>query len=59
MLFDNTKVKRLVPGWQATIPFARGADEIIAWYDADPARQVVNPDQDRFEDELVEWATRR
>lgn len=58
MIFDNSKVKRAVPGWNATIPFARGADEIVAWYDEDPARQVVNADQDAFEDTLIEWVRR-
>lgn len=41
-IFDNTKIKRLVPDFCATIPFSLGAREIIAWYDADPARQVVD-----------------
>ena len=40
--FDNSKVKRLVPGWQATIPFSRGAEEIVAYHDAYPLRQVVD-----------------
>jgi len=42
MIFDNTKIKRLVPDFSATIPFAHGAKEIMAWFDADPARRVVN-----------------
>jgi nucleoside-diphosphate-sugar epimerase len=42
MVFDNTKIKRVVPDFRATIPFAQGAREIIAWYDADPRRQVVD-----------------
>jgi len=42
LIFDNTKIKRVVPDFKATIPFARGAEEIIAWYDADPARQTVD-----------------
>ena len=42
MIFDNTKIKRLVPDFFATIPFAHGAKEIMAWFDADPARRVVN-----------------
>ncbi|MGV3616561.1 MAG: SDR family oxidoreductase [Fimbriimonas sp.] len=58
MIFDNTKIKRLAGGWEAKIPFARGAEEIIAWYDADPSRQKVDPERDRIEDELVEWAGR-
>jgi len=42
MIFDNTKIKRLVPDFAATIPFAHGAKEIMAWFDADPARRVVD-----------------
>ncbi|MEP6479199.1 MAG: NAD-dependent epimerase/dehydratase family protein [Rhodoglobus sp.] len=42
VIFDNTKVKRHVPGYVATIPFAEGAREIIDWYRADASRQVVD-----------------
>jgi len=42
MIFDNTKIKRLVPDYCATIPYARGAEQQIAWYDADPGRRVVD-----------------
>ena len=41
MIFDNTKIKRLVPDYVAAISFARG-NEIIAWHDADPARRPVD-----------------
>ncbi len=53
MTFDNSKVPRLVPDFQATIPFSRGAAEIVAWYDADPARQAVDPAVDRLMDRLI------
>jgi nucleoside-diphosphate-sugar epimerase len=52
-IFDNSKIKRFVPGFAATTPFSEGAREIIAWYDADPARQVVNEEYDRVMDELI------
>ena len=45
-VFDNTKVKAVVPDYTATIPFATGARQIIDWYDADPTRQVTDPDTD-------------
>jgi nucleoside-diphosphate-sugar epimerase len=32
MVFDNTKIKRLVPDYVASIPFYQGAAEIAAWY---------------------------
>ncbi len=37
MLFDNSKLRQLVPDFAATIPFEQGAREIVAWYDEDTA----------------------
>lgn len=54
MVFDTTKIRRLSPGFTATIPFETGAREIVAWHDADPSRRVVNPHLDRLMDDLVE-----
>jgi nucleoside-diphosphate-sugar epimerase len=42
VLFDNTKIRRLVPDYAATIPFSHGAREIVDWYDANPTRQIVD-----------------
>lgn len=54
MIFDNTKIKRLVPEFaSSSIPFARGAEEIMAWYDADPRRQEVDPVFDRLVDQII------
>lgn len=50
MIFDNSKIKRLAPGFACTTPFAWGAREIVAWYEADPARQVIDP----FVETLIE-----
>jgi len=44
MIFDNTKIKTLVPEYVATIPFEQGAREIVAWHDEDPARRVIDND---------------
>ena len=53
LIFDNTKIKRAVPGFVATIPFAQGADEILTWYDADPSRQVVDLAFDVLSDRII------
>jgi nucleoside-diphosphate-sugar epimerase len=53
MIFDNSKIKRLVPDFVATIPFWQGAQEIMAWYDADPARQTIDPAFDQLLDDLI------
>jgi len=53
MVFDNAKIKSVVPGWRAVVPFERGAREIAAWYLADPARQVVDEKLDALMDRLA------
>ena len=53
VIFDNTKIRRFVPDYAPRIPFARGAEEIMAWYDADPVRQVVDPALDALMDRIV------
>jgi nucleoside-diphosphate-sugar epimerase len=53
MVFDNAKIKSLVPGWRAVVPFERGAREIVDWYLANPARQVVDEKLDALMDRLA------
>ena len=53
MIFDNSKIKKFVPGFEATIPFSEGAKEIINWYDEDPSRQKVNPEMDDLIDKII------
>ena len=38
VIFDNSKIKRFVPGFKAEIPFHRGAREIVEWYLGNQAR---------------------
>lgn len=54
VIFDNSKVKSLVPEYRAVIPFWRGAEEIIDWHDGDPSRQVVDAELDAAFDRLIE-----
>jgi len=53
MIFDNSKIKRIVPDFAASIPFVRGVAETVAWYDADPSRQEVDENLDRMMDEII------
>lgn len=53
MVFDNSKIKRFVPDFAATIPLSWGAAEIMAWHDADPARRRVDEEFDRLMDRLI------
>src|SRR5215470_7706936 len=53
MVFDNTKLRTIVPGWRAVIPFEQGARQIAEWYLADPARQVTDQALDAVMDKLA------
>ncbi len=53
MIFDNSKIKRLVPDYAATIPFARGAEEIMSWFDSNPSQQVVNEEMNGLMDRII------
>lgn len=53
MIFDNSKLRSIVPGFEPTVSFAEGAAEALAWYDADPARRTVDERFDRTLDEIV------
>jgi nucleoside-diphosphate-sugar epimerase len=53
MVFDNSKLRSVVPGFVATIPFEQGAREIVDWHDEDPARRRVDASIDAAMDDLV------
>jgi nucleoside-diphosphate-sugar epimerase len=53
-IFDNQKIKRFVPGYCATVPFARGIERSIAWFDAHPSRQQIDTAADAQWDRLLE-----
>ncbi len=50
VVFDNSKIKRFVPDFKATIPFREGIRRTLAWFDADESRKridsKVNADMD-------------
>ena len=37
-IFDNSKIKRFVPAYVATIPFREGIKRTVEWFDAHPQR---------------------
>ena len=41
-VFDNTKIKSFVPGFQAVIPFRDGIRRTLAWFAADGKRQRID-----------------
>ena len=41
-IFDNSKIKRFVPEYVATLRFREGIARTISWFDADPARKQID-----------------
>lgn len=54
LMFDNSKIKSLVPGWAAAVPFWQGAREIIEWHDGDASRRGIDRRLDATIDQLIE-----
>jgi nucleoside-diphosphate-sugar epimerase len=54
VVFDNSKIKRFVPGFTAKVPFAEGIRRTLAWFDADPARQQIDESANAAWDKLID-----
>jgi nucleoside-diphosphate-sugar epimerase len=53
MIFDNAKIKFIVPDFKAEISFTQGAKEIISWYESDPKRQVISEVMNNLMDTII------
>jgi nucleoside-diphosphate-sugar epimerase len=58
VIFDNSKIKRFVPGFQAKIPFHQGAREIVAHHQRHPELCVPDPHIDDLMDRLAALSAR-
>jgi nucleoside-diphosphate-sugar epimerase len=56
LIFDTTKLRRVVPDFNPTTTFAEGAREIVAWYDAHESRRSVDDRLNATLDALVAGA---
>lgn len=55
-VFDNSKLKRFVPGFECRIPFREGVRESVAWLRAHPEKQNLSPQVDATCDAVIaEW----
>ena len=52
-IFDNSKIKQVVPDFQTPTPFSQGAREIAAWFMADPARQKIDSAFDELTEKIL------
>lgn len=52
-IFDNSKIKRYVPGFEAKITFKEGIKKTVQWFEADPSRMVIDEGNNSFIDTVL------
>ena len=58
-LFDNAKIKTLVPSFATRIPFREGIRQSVAWFRDHPEARSINAQFDAIHEDVVQaWRTR-
>jgi hypothetical protein len=52
-VFDNTKIKRFIPDYIATIPFRQGINRTIEWFEDDPSRMIISKENQLLMDTVI------
>lgn len=52
-IFDNSKIKRFVPGFEAKISFKEGIKKTVQWFESDASRMVIDEGNNRFIDAVL------
>jgi nucleoside-diphosphate-sugar epimerase len=52
-VFDNSKIKQLVPEFVATVPFAEGIKRTIDWFEAHPERCAEDEEWNKQMDNII------
>ena len=52
-VFDNRKIKQLVPDFRCTVPWSEGVRRAIAWHEADPSRQTIDDRLNKIWDKIL------
>ncbi len=55
VVFDNSKIKRFVRDYRATVRFGEGIRQTIAWFDADIARRQIDEEANAQWDKLIQF----
>jgi nucleoside-diphosphate-sugar epimerase len=53
VVFDNSKIKRFVPGFACQVTWAEGVRQSLAWFEADPTRRTIDRDADQLWDRII------
>jgi len=52
-VFDNAKIKSLVPGYVATVPFSEGIRRTIQWFENHPERRTIDDAHNALADRII------
>ena len=52
-VFDNSKIKKFVPGFKCEKSFAVSIKEAVNWFMEDASRREVDAEEDKFIDEII------
>jgi nucleoside-diphosphate-sugar epimerase len=53
VVFDNSKIKRFVPDYKCEVTWAEGVRRSLAWFEADPSRQTIDPQMNERWDRII------
>ena len=56
VVFDNSKIKRFVPGFRAKTPFSRGIQQSINWFEEHPEMCTIDQQWNQLMDKIIEAA---
>ena len=54
VVFDNSKIKRFVPDFKASVPWSEGVRRAVAWHEADPRRCTIDKELNRCWDAIID-----
>lgn len=54
VIFDNSKIKKFVPDFVATIPFKTGIKKTVEWFEAEPSRMVISNETNMMMDRIIQ-----
>ncbi|MBY9006384.1 MAG: SDR family oxidoreductase [Candidatus Lokiarchaeota archaeon] len=53
-IFDNSKIKKFVPDFVATIPFSEGIKKILDWFNEDEKRKAIDDEINKTYDKIID-----
>lgn len=53
VIFNNSKIKKFAPNFEATISYSDGIKETINWFEEDSSRQIITDDSNKLIDKII------